>query len=108
MLFSLTIVAFLSTAHAGKSEDAVLLLSRFPIGSVPELPEVLDAVDRLAEHSSADDLPLLESLVTHETGAVRSSAQSAVARIRARHGLPVVAKSASSKAEFLASLTNDE
>jgi hypothetical protein len=107
MLFLLAIVAQLSTAHAGPSEDAIRLLSRFPTGSVPEIPEVLDAVDRLAESARPDELALLESVVTHEVGAVRSSAVAAIAQIRARHGLPAPATAAPTSS-YLAELTPRE
>jgi len=87
MLFLFAIVAQLSTAHAGTSSEAIQLLSRFPAGAVPEIPEVLDAVDQLGQKAQTGELALLESLVKHESGAVRSSATDAIARIRARLGL---------------------
>ena len=107
MLYSLTIIALLSTAQAEPSENAVRLLSRFPVGAVPESPAVLDAVDALAERAGTEELTLLKSLVSHEKGAVRSSAQSAIAQIRARNGLPTE-PAVPQKDQLLADLTTQE
>ena len=105
MLFVLAITALFSTAHADPSEEAVLLLSRFPAGFVPQMPAVLDAVDSLAESARTDELSLLVSLATHETGAVRSCALSAIAQIRARHALPVAVITTQHAPHFVAELT---
>ena len=82
-----TFIAIFATlqAHAGPSEDASVLLSRFPAGEVPALPSVMSAIATLSNSGKDEHLPLLRALVSDESGQVARAASLAVASITGEH-----------------------
>jgi hypothetical protein len=69
-----------SLAHA----DPAALISRFPPGHLPDTEAVFGALQELAQHGTADDQPLLRSLVEKEEGGVQRAALEALAAIEGR------------------------
>lgn len=69
-----------SLAHA----DPAALISRFPPGHLPDTDAVFEALDELAELGTADDAPLLRSVVEKEDGGVQRAALQALAAIEGR------------------------
>jgi hypothetical protein len=87
MLSPLAILLCFFTAAAGATQStdtAATLLSRYPVGAMPNSPGVLKAIGTLAESGDPDVLPLLESLVSEETSEVRGCALAAIESI-SRH-----------------------
>jgi hypothetical protein len=80
-LFFAIIATLQAPAHAGDQEDAAVLLSRFPAGSVPAVPTVMAAITTLSDSGQTEHLPLLRSLMSDETGPVGRAASQAVAHI---------------------------
>ena len=63
-----------STAKATTVDEAAQLLSRYPAGQVPGEPQFLEAIQTISESGGPDDIPVLESMALHETGAIRVAA----------------------------------
>ncbi len=80
------LLAWASTVEAGELsvEAEARLLSRYPAGRMPVDPEVMTAIQALAEDGSNDEISLLRSIVAHERPEVESAAASAIAAIRER------------------------
>lgn len=104
MFYLFAIVATLQ-AHAGSGEEAAVLLSRFPAGGVPALPTVMAAIDTLSESGQGDHLPLLRSLVAHETGPVGRAASHAVAHITRQSTIAETVEAAPVKTEDMPTIT---
>ena len=87
-MFSIsTILLLLATASAGSGssvDDAAALLSRFPPGSIPASPRVLEAIGALTEHGDEDHIDLLQSLVEDESAELRIVAVDAIEGISQR------------------------
>lgn len=83
----LTVV--LPLMNAGEAPEAAQILSRFPVGRIPDTPAVHQALDVLAHTDNRDALSLLQSLQRHEHGAVQQHAEQAEADVATRvlHGL---------------------
>jgi len=69
---------------ARNAPDAVQLLCRYPSGALPNAAQVHRAIDQLAASDQGESLPLLQSLVRHESGAVQAHARDAVEIISGR------------------------
>jgi hypothetical protein len=69
-----------SLAHA----EPAALISRFPPGHLPDTDAVFGALKELAEFGTADDAPLLRSVVEKEDGGVQRAAVQALAAIEVR------------------------
>lgn len=74
----------LPLATAMEPPEATRILSRFPVGRVPDTPTVHQALDALARTHDRDDLALLQSFRRHEQGSVQQHAEQAEADVAIR------------------------
>jgi hypothetical protein len=79
----LSATASSTVASAAEAPDTALL-SRFPVGGLPDSAAVLAEMSRLAERGGPEHEPLLVSIAAHERGVVRARALRALDDIDAR------------------------
>ena len=77
-MFTLLAIIATTQAHAGPSDDAVLLLSRFPAGSIPAVPAVMSAIETLGATGKTEHTALLEALQKDEAASVADAAKHAL------------------------------
>jgi hypothetical protein len=73
-----------SPASSATEAPDTALLSRFPVGRLPDSAAVLAEMSRLAERGGPEHEPLLVSIAAHERGVVRARALRALDDIDAR------------------------
>ena len=80
-MFTLLAIVATTQAYAGPSDDAVVLLSRFPAGAVPAVPVVISAIETLGATGKREHTALLEALQRDEVEGVAHAAQHALQSI---------------------------
>ncbi len=74
----------LTAAAVAATPDPATTLSRFSAGTLPATEPVLAAISALGDRGASDDLPLLRSLATEESGLVALAALAATDTIEGR------------------------
>ena len=80
-MFTLLAIIATTQAYAGPSDDAVVLLSRFPAGAVPAVPAVISAIETLGATGKHEHTALLEALQRDEVDGVAHAAKHALRSI---------------------------